>query len=77
MSSAGEGLRLNASAMITASMGMADIVMVGTRDTTIAVSGELEKQKGMAGDDEAGRAFAKVYEPAAPTTLDQMASAPT
>ncbi|MEV0282414.1 hypothetical protein AB0I22_39500 [Streptomyces sp. NPDC050610] len=72
MGIAGEGLRLTASGMIKASMGMVDIVMVGTRDTTIAVGGELDKQKGMAGDDEAGRAFAEVYEPAAATALDQM-----
>ncbi|WP_256727402.1 hypothetical protein [Streptomyces acidiscabies] len=58
--------------MINASMSMVDTVMVGTRDTTIALSYELDRQHGMAGDDDAGSAFAKVYKPAAATTLDKM-----
>ncbi|MFE0452291.1 WXG100 family type VII secretion target [Streptomyces sp. NPDC058914] len=58
--------------MIKASMGMVGTVMVGTRDTTIALFHELDRQHGMAGDDDAGRAFAKVYTSAASTTLDKM-----
>ncbi|MGM9381574.1 restriction endonuclease fold toxin-2 domain-containing protein [Streptomyces antibioticus] len=58
--------------MIKASMGMVGTVMVGTRDTTIALFHELGRQHGMAGDDDAGRAFAKVYKSAAATTLDKM-----
>ncbi|MEV4505121.1 restriction endonuclease fold toxin-2 domain-containing protein [Streptomyces klenkii] len=65
-------MRLTASEMIKASMGLIDVVMKGARDTAIALSGELTKQKGMAGDDDAGRAFAKVYQPAASTALDQI-----
>ncbi|MCD9141082.1 restriction endonuclease fold toxin-2 domain-containing protein [Streptomyces albireticuli] len=65
-------MRLTASGMIKASMGMVEVVMTGARDTAIALGGELAEQGGMAGDDKAGRAFAKVYEPAASTTLDQI-----
>ncbi|MBF6051468.1 hypothetical protein AF335_06205 [Streptomyces eurocidicus] len=65
-------MRLTASGMIKASMGMVEVVMTGARDTAIALGSELTEQKGMAGDDKAGRAFAKVYEPAASTTLDQI-----
>ncbi|MBT2385615.1 hypothetical protein J7E86_18945 [Streptomyces sp. ISL-11] len=65
-------MRLTASGMIKASMGMVDVVMKGARDTAVALGSELTKQKGMAGDDDAGRAFAKVYKPAASTTLDQI-----
>ncbi len=72
MGYAGGGMRLIASGMIKASMGMVDVVMKGARDGAIALGSELDKQKGMAGDDDAGHAFAKVYEPAAATTLDQI-----
>ncbi|MFG3207760.1 hypothetical protein [Streptomyces sp. NPDC048192] len=58
--------------MIKASMGMVDTVMVGIRDTAIALFHELDRQHGMAGDDDAGRAFAKVYKSAAATTLDKI-----
>ncbi|SOE56814.1 Restriction endonuclease fold toxin 2 [Streptomyces sp. OV198] len=65
-------LKVIAEGMVKASMGMVDTVMVGTRDTAIALSYELDRQHGMAGDDDAGRAFAKVYKSAAATTLDKM-----
>ncbi|MFJ2723862.1 restriction endonuclease fold toxin-2 domain-containing protein [Streptomyces collinus] len=65
-------LKVIAEGMIKASMGMVGTVMVGTRDTAIALFHELDRQHGMAGDDDAGRAFAKVYKPAAATTLDKM-----
>lgn len=65
-------LKVIAEGMIKASMAMVDTVMVGARDTTIALFHELDRQHGMAGDDDAGRAFAKVYKPAAATTLDKM-----
>ncbi|MFH8616829.1 restriction endonuclease fold toxin-2 domain-containing protein [Streptomyces sp. NPDC017979] len=58
--------------MIRSAMGLATEVMRGARDTTIALSHELDRQKGMAGDDDAGRDFAKVYMSAASTTLNQM-----
>ncbi|MEU7159792.1 restriction endonuclease fold toxin-2 domain-containing protein [Streptomyces chrestomyceticus] len=57
--------------MIKASMAMMD-VMRGVRDTAIGLAGELQDQQGMAGDDDAGHAFAKVYKSAAATTLDQI-----
>ncbi|MGH3310687.1 MAG: restriction endonuclease fold toxin-2 domain-containing protein, partial [Streptomyces sp.] len=58
--------------MIKGSMGLVD-VMKGARDTTIALSSELNgRQGGMAGDDDAGRNFSKAYTSAATTTLDQM-----
>ncbi|WP_232542790.1 hypothetical protein [Streptomyces sp. QHH-9511] len=60
-----------AEGMIRGSMGLLD-TMRGARDTAIAVGHELARQHGMAGDDEAGRAFAKVYVSAAPATLDKM-----
>ncbi|MEU1012154.1 restriction endonuclease fold toxin-2 domain-containing protein [Streptomyces sp. NPDC005890] len=65
-------LKLIVEGMVKASMGMVDTVMVGTRDTAIALFHELDRQHGMAGDDDAGRAFAKVYESAAGTTLDMI-----
>ncbi|MFJ9823635.1 hypothetical protein ACIRSU_04560 [Streptomyces sp. NPDC101160] len=52
-------------------MGLLD-TMRGARDTAIALGHELARQQGMAGDDEAGQAFAKVYVSAASTTLDKM-----
>ncbi|MFE4018020.1 restriction endonuclease fold toxin-2 domain-containing protein [Streptomyces sp. NPDC059101] len=64
------GFEFNAGQMIKASMAMMD-VMRGVRDTAIALASELEQQHGMAGDDDAGRAFATVYKPAAAATLDQ------
>ncbi|MFF9351431.1 restriction endonuclease fold toxin-2 domain-containing protein [Streptomyces sp. NPDC014734] len=60
-----------AEGMIRGSMGLLD-TMRGARDTAIALSRELGRQHGMAGDDDAGRAFAKVYVSAASTTLDKM-----
>lgn len=65
-------LKLIVEGMVKASMTMVDKVMVGTRDTAIALFHELDRQHGMAGDDDAGSAFAKVYKPAAATTLDQI-----
>lgn len=65
-------LKVIAEGMIKASMAMVDTVMVGARDTTIALFHELDRQQGMAGDDDAGSAFAKVYNSAAAETLDQM-----
>ncbi|WP_405612663.1 restriction endonuclease fold toxin-2 domain-containing protein [Streptomyces sp. NBC_00076] len=65
-------LKVIAEGMIKASMGMVDTVMVGTRDTAIALFHELDRQHGMAGDDDAGSAFAKVYKSAAATTLDKI-----
>jgi hypothetical protein len=65
-------LKVIAEGMIKASMGMVTTVMPGARDTTIALFHELDRQHGMAGDDDAGHAFAKVYKPAAATTLDKM-----
>ena len=46
--------------------------MRGARDTAIALGHELARQHGMAGDDDAGRAFAKVYVSAAAATLNQL-----
>ncbi|WP_422640977.1 DUF6928 family protein [Streptomyces anulatus] len=60
-----------AEGMIRGSMGLLD-TMRGARDTAIALGHELARQHGMAGDDEAGRAFAKVYVSAASATLDKM-----
>ncbi|GHJ35458.1 restriction endonuclease fold toxin-2 domain-containing protein [Streptomyces sp. TS71-3] len=65
-------LRVVAEGMIKAAMGMIDTVMPGARDTAIALFHELDRQRGMAGDDDAGHAFAKVYKSAASTTLDKM-----
>ncbi|MET9953417.1 restriction endonuclease fold toxin-2 domain-containing protein [Streptomyces sp. NPDC006339] len=52
-------------------MGLTE-TMRGARDTAIALYHELDRQRGMAGDDEAGRAFAKVYRSAAAATLDKI-----
>ncbi|MFG2832503.1 restriction endonuclease fold toxin-2 domain-containing protein [Streptomyces sp. NPDC048434] len=65
------GFEFDAGQMIKASMTMME-VMRGVRDTAIALASELEAQKGMAGDDDAGRSFVAAYKPAAGTTLDQM-----
>ena len=65
-------MRVIAAGMIKASRAMVDTVMVGARDTAIALFHELDRQQGMAGDDDAGRAFAKVYKSAAATTLDKI-----
>ncbi|MCB5181573.1 restriction endonuclease fold toxin-2 domain-containing protein [Streptomyces antimicrobicus] len=64
-------LQFIADGMIRGSMGLLES-MWGARDTAIALGHELAGQKGMAGDDHAGRSFAKVYGPAAATTLDKM-----
>ncbi|MEV0447504.1 restriction endonuclease fold toxin-2 domain-containing protein [Streptomyces sp. NPDC050600] len=64
-------VKFGAEGMIRGSMGLLD-TMRGARDTAIAVGHELARQHGMAGDDEAGRAFAKVYVSAAVATLDKM-----
>ncbi len=69
--SATPDLHISKHDMVLSSLGLIE-VMRGVRDTAIALGSELEKQKGMAGDDDAGRAFRKVYKPAATTTLDQM-----
>ncbi|WP_258528069.1 restriction endonuclease fold toxin-2 domain-containing protein [Streptomyces sp. NBRC 110611] len=65
------GFEFNTGQMIQASMTMMD-VMRGVRDTAIALASELDQQHGMAGDDDAGRAFAAVYKPAAAATLDKI-----
>lgn len=65
-------LKVIAEGMVKASMTMVDTVMVGARDTAIALFHELDRQHGMAGDDDAGRAFAKVYKSAAALTLDKI-----
>jgi hypothetical protein len=65
-------LQVAADDMISASMELVTNVMTGVRDTTLAVFHELAQQKGMAGADEGGRDFAKVYMPAAAATVDQM-----
>ncbi|MEU0394520.1 restriction endonuclease fold toxin-2 domain-containing protein [Streptomyces sp. NPDC006208] len=65
-------LKVMAEGMIRASMGLATNVMTGARDTAIGLYHELDRQKGMAGDDDAGRDFAKVYKSAASATLNQM-----
>lgn len=57
--------------MIRGSMGLIE-TMRGARDTAIALGHELARQQGMAGDDDAGRSFAKVYAPAASMALDKM-----
>lgn len=72
MSGLSPDLEIIAEGMIGAAMGLATDVMRGARDTAIAVSHELAGQKGMAGDDEAGQEFSKVYNSAAATTLDQL-----
>ncbi|MFE9404692.1 restriction endonuclease fold toxin-2 domain-containing protein [Streptomyces sp. NPDC006530] len=71
MSSLSPELGLVASGMIRGAMGLVES-MKGARDTAIALGHELSRQHGMAGDDEAGEAFAKVYTTAAATTLDQI-----
>ncbi|WP_329396572.1 restriction endonuclease fold toxin-2 domain-containing protein [Streptomyces melanogenes] len=57
--------------MIRGAMGLVD-AMTTSRDTAIALRHELNRQQGMAGDDDAGHHFAKVYQQAAATTLDQL-----
>ncbi|QES03912.1 hypothetical protein DEJ43_28845 [Streptomyces venezuelae ATCC 10712] len=59
--------------MIKGAMGLTD-TMREARDTAIALYHELDRQRGMAGDDDAGRAFAKVYRSAAAATLDKIGS---
>ncbi|GAA2317511.1 hypothetical protein OKJ48_25580 [Streptomyces kunmingensis] len=65
-------LKVIADNMVKAAMTMVDSVMPGARDTAVALSHELARQKGMAGDDDAGHEFAKVYKPAAATALDKI-----
>ncbi|WUH91652.1 hypothetical protein OG900_17100 [Streptomyces sp. NBC_00433] len=65
-------LQVVADGMVGASMELVTTVMTGTRDTTIAVFHELDRQRGMAGADDAGHDFAKVYRSAAAETLDQL-----
>ncbi|MFD4140998.1 restriction endonuclease fold toxin-2 domain-containing protein [Streptomyces sp. NPDC058572] len=66
-------LKAIAEGMILGAMGLTD-TMRGARDTAIAVFHELARQHGMAGDDDAGREFAKVYRSAAAATLDNIGS---
>ncbi|MGW5202901.1 hypothetical protein [Streptomyces spiralis] len=63
-------LKVIAENMVKASMGLADTVMVATVEATVALFNELDRQHGMAGDDDAGAEFAKVYKSAAATTLE-------
>lgn len=65
-------LQVVADGMVGASMELVTTVMTGARDTTLAVFHELDRQKGMAGDDDAGHDFAKLYRSAAAETLDQL-----
>ncbi|MFJ1750928.1 restriction endonuclease fold toxin-2 domain-containing protein [Streptomyces sp. NPDC088116] len=65
-------VKVIAEGMIRSAMGLATDVMRGVRDTAIALSHELDRQNGMAGADDAGRDFAKVYKSAAAATLDRM-----
>ncbi|GHJ36681.1 hypothetical protein [Streptomyces sp. TS71-3] len=58
--------------MIQASMGMVQVVMPGVRDTAIALFHELDRQHGMACDDDAGHVLAAVHKPAAATTFDKI-----
>ncbi|MFG2971867.1 hypothetical protein ACGFYY_02535 [Streptomyces sp. NPDC048331] len=76
MSGLAPELEFIAEGMIRGSMGLIES-MRGARDTAIALGHELARQHGMAGDDDAGRSFAKVYVPAASTALDKMGSALT
>ncbi|MEU8500547.1 restriction endonuclease fold toxin-2 domain-containing protein [Streptomyces lavendulae] len=71
MSGLAPDLEFIAEGMIRGSMGLIE-TMRGARDTAIALGHELARQQGMAGDDDAGRSFAKVYASAASTTLDKM-----
>ncbi|WP_331721345.1 hypothetical protein [Streptomyces sp. NBC_00212] len=71
MSSLSPELGLIASGMIRGAMGLVES-MKSARDTAIALGHELSRQHGMAGDDDAGEAFAKVYTKAAATTLNQI-----
>ncbi|MFH8926060.1 restriction endonuclease fold toxin-2 domain-containing protein [Streptomyces pristinaespiralis] len=71
MSGLAPDLKFVAEGMIRGSMGLIES-MRGARDTAIALGHELARQHGMAGDDDAGRAFAKVYVSAASATLNQM-----
>ncbi|MEV8526133.1 restriction endonuclease fold toxin-2 domain-containing protein [Streptomyces sp. NPDC052000] len=71
MSSLSPELGLIASGMIRGAMGLVES-MRSARDTAIALGHELSRQHGMAGDDDAGEAFAKVYTKAAATTLNQL-----
>ncbi|MEU4100791.1 restriction endonuclease fold toxin-2 domain-containing protein [Streptomyces tanashiensis] len=66
-------LKFIAEGMIKGAMGLTD-TMRGARYTAIALYHELDRQRGMAGDDDAGRAFAKVYRSAAAATLDNIGS---
>ncbi|MFD8324358.1 restriction endonuclease fold toxin-2 domain-containing protein [Streptomyces lydicus] len=65
------GFEVDTSQMIQASMAMMD-VMRGVRDTAIGLASELQDQRGMAGDDDAGQTFAAVYRSAAGATLDHI-----
>ncbi|MFD7261013.1 hypothetical protein [Streptomyces sp. NPDC059874] len=71
MSGLAPELEFIAEGMIRGSMGLIES-MRGARDTAIALGHELARQHGMAGDDDAGRSFAKVYVSAASTALDKM-----
>ncbi|MEY2229270.1 hypothetical protein [Streptomyces sp. BF23-19] len=71
MSGLAPDLEFIAEGMIRGSMGLIE-TMRGARDTAIALGHELARQQGMAGDDDAGRSFAKVYAPAASMALDKM-----
>lgn len=71
MSGLAPDVKFIADGMIRSSMGLVES-MRGARDTAIALGHELARQHGMAGDDDAGRAFAKVYVSAAAATLDKL-----
>ncbi|MFH8839676.1 hypothetical protein [Streptomyces sp. NPDC017868] len=71
MSGLAPHLRFIAEGMVKGAMSLTD-TMRGVRGTAIALYHELDGQRGMAGDDEAGRAFAKVYRAAAGVALDKI-----
>ncbi|MBR7677445.1 hypothetical protein KDA82_31540, partial [Streptomyces daliensis] len=66
-----ERVRIQTTHMINSSWGMLGL-RDSTYDTLDALVTELDKQRGMVGDDDAGAAFAKVYKSAAATLVDQL-----
>ncbi|MEU1630703.1 restriction endonuclease fold toxin-2 domain-containing protein [Streptomyces sp. NPDC020096] len=67
-------LQIHAVDLINASWGMHTLNETLV-DTVNALASELDGQHGMAGDDDAGHAFAKLYHSAAKTTVNQLGQA--
>ncbi|MDF3292266.1 restriction endonuclease fold toxin-2 domain-containing protein [Streptomyces silvisoli] len=67
-------LRVHAVDLINASWGMY-LLNETLAETVGALVNELDEQHGMAGDDDAGHAFAKLYNSAAKTTVNQLGEA--